>query len=120
MNEISKLLQFLDQRKVEDLALLDMRTTSPIMDYMVIGTLSNSRLLDATAQYLKQYLDENNKSYYPISKAGESGWLLVDAKDVVIHLFLQEQRSLYNLEKLWSDCLVNIEDLVYDDGLLES
>lgn len=114
MNEIQKLLNFLDQRKVEDLTLLDMRTISPLMDYMVIGTLSNSRLLDATSQYLKQYLDENGMSYYPISKAADSGWVLVDAKDVVIHLFLQEQRQLYNLEKLWSDCLVDLEEFSYE------
>ncbi|HHX07592.1 MAG TPA: ribosome silencing factor [Erysipelothrix sp.] len=111
MSHIKNLLEFLDGRKVEDIALLDMRSVSPLMDFMVVGTVSNPRLMDATAQYLKQYLDEQGRSYYPISKSADSGWVLVDAKDVVIHLFLQQQRELYNLEKLWSDCLVNPDDL---------
>lgn len=111
MIQIKNLLEFLDGRKVEDITLLDMREVSPLMDFMVIGTVSNSRLMDATAQYLKQYLDEHHQSYYPISKSADSGWVLVDAKDVVIHLFMQPQRELYNLEKLWSDCVIDPNSL---------
>lgn len=109
MNQIQKITKFLDEKQAQDLKVLDMRKVTPYMDYMVVTHFSNPRLLKATAEYLVEYLEENNISYRPLDKSDASGWMLIDANDIIIHLFLEEERNLYQLEKLWKDTVVEDE-----------
>lgn len=111
MSQIKDLVQFIDEKQGQDIKVLDMRDVTPYMDFMIVTHLSNSRLLEATAQYIVEYLEKNQIDYRPLDKGDQSGWLLIDAKHIVIHLFLKEQRDLYQLEKLWKDSVV-IDELI--------
>ncbi len=109
MNQIEKLVKFIDEKQGQEIEVLDMRPVSPFMDFMIITHVSNTRLLGSLAQYLIEYLDKEHIAYRPFDKNVESGWILIDANDVIFHLFLKEERDLYQIEKLWKDTLVNRE-----------
>lgn len=111
MNQIEELVAFIDQKQGQEIEVLDMREVSPLMDYMIVTHVSNSRLLEALAEYLRVYLDEHQMSYRPYDRNGESGWILIDAHDIIFHLFLKEERDLYQIEKLWKDTLVKRENI---------
>lgn len=111
MSLVTDLIEVLDDKQGQDIAILDMRKVSPFMDYMLVTHVSNPRLLNAVKEHVLNFLDENNVEYSNVEGTPESKWLLIDAKEVVVHLFLEEERGVYNLEKLWQDCLVERETL---------
>lgn len=111
MNQIEKLVEFIDDKQGQDIEVLDMRPVSPFMDYMIVTHVSNPRLLGALAEYLRKYMDEQKIAYRPFDKNENSGWILIDANDIIVHLFLKEERDLYQIEKLWKDTLVKRETL---------
>lgn len=112
MNLVKGLVNVIEDRQGQDIAVCDMREVSPFMDYMIMTHVSNPRLLGALAQYITDYLDEKQVSYAPIEgDKSSSKWLLIDAKEVIVHLFLEDERYTYNLEKLWADCLISLEEI---------
>lgn len=111
MSLIKELVAMIEERQGQDVVLLDMQTASPLMDYMIVTHVSNPRLLMALANYVKDFLDQKQINYSPIEGSQSSRWLLIDGKDVVIHIFLEDERENYNLEKLWVDCIVDANSL---------
>ena len=92
----------IDAHKGEDTVVLDIAGVSSIADYFVISTARSSAHLSGLARELFQLLRE--EGVHPLNrhkKAEESGWLLVDCGDFVIHLMEREQREFYELERLW-------------------
>lgn len=111
MDQLRQLIKFIDEKQGQEIKVLDMRNLTPYIDFMIVTHLSNPRLLKATAEYIADYLDTLQIEYRPYDKNDESGWILIDAHHLIIHLFLEEQRNLYQLEKLWKDVLLNDESL---------
>ena len=97
----------IEERKGEDIVMLDLREVSPIADYFVIATSDNERMLRAIIRYID---DEMSKTYQidaqKVEGSPESGWVLVDYNWVIVHLFSRSQREFYRLEHLWSDAPV--------------
>lgn len=93
----------LDDKKAEDLKVLDVRGKSPITNYFIIATANSEPHLRALANELEKTLkDLGVKSIGRESNPG-SGWVVVDAFDFMAHLFLPEQRGMYGIEALWKD-----------------
>jgi len=93
----------LEEKKGEDILLLDIKGIASFTDYFVICNGTSDRMLDALADSV---LDAMRKAYKKKGrKEGEAreGWLLVDFGDVVLHLFSPDQRAYYQLEALWND-----------------
>ncbi len=93
----------LEEKKGEDILLLDIQGIASFTDYFVLCTGTSDRMLDALAEAA---LDSVRKKYRKKGrKQGEAreGWIVVDYGDVVVHLFSTEQRDYYNLEELWED-----------------
>lgn len=109
MTIVNNLIKFIDEKQGQDIQLLDMREITPYMDYMIVTHVSNPRLLSALAQYVMDYLDEQQISYRPVDKTEESGWILIDANDIIVHIFLEPVRHMFQLEKLWKEALVHDE-----------
>ncbi len=102
---IDQVHQILDDSKAQDIVIIDLKNKSSIADYMVIASGTSSRHIQAiseiTAKKLKSYgLDECR-----IEGQESDDWKLIDAIEVVIHIFHPEKRSSYNLEKMWEDIL---------------
>ncbi|NLC41973.1 MAG: ribosome silencing factor [Erysipelothrix sp.] len=111
MSLIKELVNVIDQYQGEDITILDMKEVSPYMDYMIVTHVSNPRLLKALATYTQEFLDQKQVQYRPMEGDTTSRWLLIDGYEVVIHLFLEDERKVYNLEKLWRDCIVSIDSI---------
>jgi ribosome-associated protein len=93
----------LDDKKAGDLTVLDVSAQSSITDYLVIATATSEPHLRALRNELEKTLDAGNVRIVGIERAQESGWMVIDAFDVMIHLFLGEVRERYGLERLWRD-----------------
>ena len=86
---------------------MDLREVSLIADYFVIANASNERLLNAIAEHIRDELKERQKLYpLRVEGRGDSGWVLMDYGNVVIHLFDPDMRDYYDLEGLWRDANV--------------
>lgn len=92
-----------EDRKAEDIVLLDLRPDTIIADFFVIANGNSERQLRALSEYVKQDVKENlTELPYSIAGTPESGWIVLDYGDVVVHLFGAEQRDYYDIEGLWS------------------
>lgn len=91
-------------KKATDIRVLEVGDLFGITDYFVICSASNERLLSAVVDEVGQRL-KTDLSRMPRRREGtrETGWMLLDYGDVVVHLFSDEQRAYYDLERLWSD-----------------
>lgn len=94
-----KIMTVLEEKKATDILALDISEISTLADYFVLASAENVRQLDA----LEDAVEEDVR--LEVNKEGESssGWILMDYRDIVVHLFTKEQRAFYDLEKIWSD-----------------
>jgi ribosome-associated protein len=83
--------------------LLDVRDISTITDYFLIATGANTPHLKALFDEVQKVLKRDGATCFRKSGTPESGWLVADYVDAVIHLFLPDVRSYYALETLWND-----------------
>lgn len=93
-----------DEKKAEDLVLLDLSGLSDVCDYFLICTAANPRLLSAVVDEVEEKV-KRNTGLGPLSHEGRAGasWVLLDYGSVVFHAFLPESRDYYRLERLWGD-----------------
>ncbi len=96
------ILKTLDDAKAEDIVELSLIGKNPMTDYMVVASGRSQRHVQSTADLLAKKLKEAG---YPanVEGLGAGDWVLVDALDVVIHLFRPEVRSFYDIEQMWRD-----------------
>ncbi len=91
------------EKKAEDLRVLELGDESSITDYLVLATGTSEPHLRALRGELEQALKASRTRLVGIETAELSGWTVVDAFDVMVHLFTPEQREHYGLENLWKD-----------------
>ncbi len=113
MEMLNKIVKALDEKHADDIVVLDMRSHSPIYDYMIITTAKNDRLAAGIVREIKDVANENAYDLKRIEGVGQSEWVLADLGVVVIHMFTEEARMEFNLEKLWRDVpRVEVEELL--------
>jgi len=100
---LAKLRHTLEDRKAIDPVILDVRGISNITDYFVIATGTSPPHLKSLSEEIEVPLKRAGSAVYKRSGTPESGWIILDFFDVVVHLFSEEVRAYYALEKLWSD-----------------
>lgn len=93
----------LDDKKAEDLTVLDVSEQSSITDYLIIATATSAPHMRALRIELEKELDSSQVRLVGMETAQESGWFVIDTFDVMIHLFLPQPREHYGLERLWRD-----------------
>ena len=91
----------LEDDKAENVIVLDLAGRASFTDRMVIATGLADRQISAMATHLQEKLHEAGVGRVPVEGAGGSDWVLIDAGDIVVHLFKPEARDLYALEKMW-------------------
>lgn len=97
------IVQALDAKKAEDLRVLDVSEQSSITDYLVLANGNSDPHLRALRVELEKVIDAEKVRILGMETAKESGWIVVDAFDVMIHLFTPENRDKYRMELLWKD-----------------
>lgn len=91
------------ENKAEDIVALDMRKVSNVTDFFIIATAGSTRRAQAISNNIEQGLLESRESLSNIEGYQEASWILIDAYDVVAHIFTSNLREFYNLERLWGD-----------------
>ncbi len=95
-------LASLEDDKAEDILALDIRGKSSFADMLVIASGRSQRHVGALADHLVQKLKEAGASNVRVEGLPHCDWVLVDAGDVIVHLFRPEVRAFYNIERIWS------------------
>jgi ribosome silencing factor RsfS/YbeB/iojap len=95
----------LDDDKAENIVTMDLAGKAMFCDRMVIASGLADRQITAMAQHLSEKLKEAGLKRVQIEGMGGSDWVLIDAGDIVIHLFKPDARTMYALEKMWGEDL---------------
>ncbi len=95
------IVESLEADKAEEVVSLDLAGRAAFTDRMVIATGLADRQITAMATHLEEKLAEAGIKRVQIEGAGGSDWVLIDAGDIVVHLFKPDARALYALEKMW-------------------
>jgi ribosome-associated protein len=96
------ILSRLDEMKAEETVTIDLRGKSSIADYMIVTSGRANRHVGAIAEHVKKDLGEAGIKGVHIEGLPNCDWVLIDAGDVIVHIFRPEVRSFYNLEKMWT------------------
>ena len=92
----------LDDDKAQDVIVIDLAGKTAVADYMVIASGTSQRHVGAIADHLRDKLKAAGSEAPHIEGQDQCDWVVLDAGDVIVHLFRPEVRSFYSLEKLWS------------------
>ncbi len=93
--------EILEDHKAEETVVIDLQGKSTIGDYMVIASGTSSRQVVALAEHIVQSLKKRGLPTVKPEGIRQGDWVLVDAGNVIVHLFRPEVRDFYNLEKMW-------------------
>lgn len=91
----------LDDDKADDVVVIDLAGKTTIADYMIVASGSSTRHIGAMAEHLTERLKARLGQPVAVEGVRQSDWVLIDAGDIVVHLFRPEVRSFYSLERLW-------------------
>lgn len=98
---LARVLSSLDDDKAEDVVAIDLRGRSSVADHMVICSGRSSRQVAAIAEKLVERLKHELGRNCRVEGKEQGDWVLIDAGDVVVHVFRPEVREFYQLEKMW-------------------
>ncbi|MGC4375959.1 ribosome silencing factor [Fictibacillus sp. Mic-4] len=100
---VELVVKTVDDKKAEDIIVLDMKGISLVADYFLICHGNSEKQVQAIAKELKDVSMEHQIPLRRMEGFDQARWVLVDLGDVVAHIFHRDDRSYYNLEKLWGD-----------------
>jgi ribosome-associated protein len=92
-----------EDKQAENIQVLDMRETFPITDYFIVMSGSNTRKLRSIAGNVEEELAKVGIKPYAREGTPDSAWILLDYIDFVLHIFRNEEREFYQIERLWKD-----------------
>lgn len=102
--ELAKIaVDALEDKKVEDLRVIDISEISIMADYFIIGSGSSQTQVRALANNVEEKLHEAGVNPRQIEGYQTASWILMDFNDIIVHVFNGEDRLFYNLEKIWLD-----------------
>ena len=105
-------IEGLEDKKANDIRILDIEEISTIADYFIIASGSNRNQVQAMADNVEEILGKAQIEPKQIEGYQNANWILMDYRDVVIHIFDEENRLFYDLERIWRDgSLIEKEEL---------
>ena len=113
LEQARKILQVMDSKKAKDIRLIKIEGNSSLGDYFVVASASNTTQVKAIADEVEDEMTKLGLEPNRVEGRQSAQWILMDYYDVMGHVFLDEARSFYNLERLWSDApQLDISDLL--------
>ena len=97
------IVKILDDNKAQNITSIDLKNKSHIADYMVVASGTSSRHLQSLSEILVAELKKIGLNDCRIEGRDSNDWKLVDAHDIIVHIFHPEKREFYDLEKMWSE-----------------
>ena len=96
------ILARLDDDKAQDIVLIDLKDKGSFADAIIIASGRSQRHVGALADHLARAIKDAGHGRVPVEGLPSCDWVLIDAGDVIVHIFRPEVRSFYNIEKIWS------------------
>ena len=104
--------QALDEKKGEDIKIINLEGISVLADYFIIANGTNSSQVQALVDNVEEELHKAGYSLKQREGYSNGNWVLLDFGDIIVHIFDRENRQFYNLERIWKDGHhVSVEDL---------
>ncbi len=102
--EMTKLIaDALEEKKAEDITIIDIREVSPIADFFIVANGSNQNQLQAMRDAVDEAMYTHQIHARQVEGNQNSTWILMDYEDVIVHIFSREDRLFYDLERIWRD-----------------
>lgn len=103
LDMLKKAVYGLNEKKAINIQAIDISEVSLITDYFIIAAASNQNQMSALVRSVDEEMEK--AGYHMVSQEGNnySSWILLDYNDIIVHIFTEEDREFYNLEKLWQD-----------------
>lgn len=105
------ILKAIGEKKGEDILVFAFSSLNPAVDEVVIASASNQRQVFALVDNVKDRLAERGMRVDHVEGGRDSRWILIDASDIIVHIFEHQERNVYGLEKLYADLPVSRYDL---------
>ena len=93
----------LDDKMAKEIKVLEVRELTVLTEYFVICTAGSTAQVKTLSDELSRVLEEKGEETRRVEGRRDGGWILVDFGCLVVHIFLDEERNFYNLERLWGD-----------------
>ena len=107
MNESKKMallaVEALEDKKAEDITIIDISEVPVLADYFIIADGSNRNQVQAMADSAEEALGRAGYDAKQIEGYQSANWILMDYKDIIVHVFSKEDRAFYDLERIWRD-----------------
>ncbi len=100
---LKTVLNALEDKKAEDIALIDIHEVSTIADYFVITNGTNTSQIQALADHVEEQLARSGVHPRSVEGYNAANWILMDYNDILVHVFDKESRGFYDLERMWRD-----------------
>ena len=101
----------LDQKKAQDIVVIDIQEKSSFADYLVIASGGSERQVLTLTDEVEEQMDREGLIARSIEGKNHSGWVLMDFGDIIVNIFTKETREKYNIEKVWGDCqFIEVEE----------
>ena len=110
----------LSEKKGEDITIIDIHDISVLADYFIIASGANQHQVQAMADSVEEQLGKAGFEYKQIEGYDSANWILMDYRDIIVHVFCREDRLFYDLERIWRDgkTIVDIENLYVELSVL--
>lgn len=100
---VKKIVEALEDKKAEDITVLDIGEVSSIADYFIIANGNNANQLTAMEDAVDEAMYTKGVHQKQVEGTGNSTWILMDYQDIIVHLFSKEDRQFYDLDRIWRD-----------------
>jgi len=100
--EIEKIL---NENKAQEIKVINLKNKTSIADFMIVASGSSSRHIQALSEILIEELKKKGINNCKLEGRNSNEWKLIDAVDIIVHIFHPEKRKFYNLEKMWSELI---------------
>ena len=96
-------IKALEDKKGNDIRVIDIQDISIIADYFIIASGSNRNQVQTMADYVEEVLGRSGYEPKQLEGYGTATWILMDYNDIIVHIFSEEDRLFYDLERIWRD-----------------
>lgn len=100
---VKKIYNIIDDKKGEDIKVIDIAKVSTIADYFIIASANNINQVQAISDEIDFILGKEGIMPKAIEGNKNASWMLLDYNDIVVHIFLREDRAFYDLDRIWRD-----------------
>lgn len=95
----------LEDKKAFNIKVLDIRNVSDVADYFIITDGTNRNQVQAMCDCVEENMNKNGYLIKSVEGYSQGGWILLDYYDIIVHIFSDEARRFYNMERIWSDAV---------------